>query len=157
MGVIQNSLVGMLNTIMGGIAASKFVKGQKESNTLGRLNFEGQLDTMQDDYLQNKSGIETQIEEGNKAYETLISQQSTNEDREAAKKALTSAQQKLDVLNERNKRIETRFKEFKKQYPDSDAKLVGYEEKPIDNLSEGKGYSQANSVDKYLNKLKGGK
>lgn len=138
MGVIQNSLVGMINTILGGIAASKFVKGQKESNTLGRLNFEGQLDTMQDNYLQNKSGVETQIEEGNKAYETLISQQSTNVEKEAALKAITSAQEKLDVLNERNKRIETRFKEFKNQYPDSDAKLIGYEEKPMDKLKGGK-------------------
>ena len=138
MGVIQNSLVGMMNTLMGGLAASKFVKGQQEGNTLGRLNFEGQLDTMQDNYLQNKSGVETQIEEGNKAYETLISQQSTNVEKEAALKAITSAQEKLDVLNERNKRIETRFKEFKNQYPDSDVKLIGYEEKPMDKLKGGK-------------------
>lgn len=137
MGVIQNSLVGMMNTIMGGLAATRFVKGQQEGNVLAKTNLVNNLDRLQDDYLQNKSGIETNIEEGNINYGILTSQLTSNEEKEAAMKALTSAQEKLEVLSERNKRIEYRFNELSKQYPDEDFKLVGYEEQPKDKLKGG--------------------
>ena len=144
MGVIQNSLVGMMNTLMGGIAASKFVKGQQEGNEINaQLVKAKEIEGLQQEYLQNKGAIDYNIEEGNKAYETLTAPRKQTDDLnemfknseeiENAKKSIISSQQKISAVQNMNNRVVARIKEL-----DSLDNLIGYEDKPMDKLKEGK-------------------
>ena len=144
MGVIQNSLVGMMNTLMGGLAASKFVKGQKEGNEINaQLVKAKEIEGLQQEYLQNKGAIDYNIEEGNKAYETLTAPRKQTDDLnemfknseeiENAKKSIISSQQKISAVQNMNNRVVARIKEL-----DSLDNLIGYEDKPMDKLKEGK-------------------
>ena len=144
MGVIQNSLVGMMNTLMGGLAASKFVKGQQEGNEINaQLVKAKEIEGLQQEYLQNKGAIDYNIEEGNKAYETLTAPRKQTDDLnemfknseeiENAKKSIISSQQKISAVQNMNNRVVARIKEL-----DSLDNLIGYEDKPMDKLKEGK-------------------
>ena len=144
MGVIQNSLVGMMNTLMGGIAASKFVKGQQEGNEINaQLVKAKEIEGLQQEYLQNKGAIDYNIEEGNKAYETLTAPRKQTDDLnemfknseeiENAKKSIISSQQKISAVQNMKNRVVARIKEL-----DSLDNLIGYEDKPMDKLKEGK-------------------